>query len=291
MKFGLISQKALNVLSGALAMAAQRLPFLKNLSPLLGAGRGIPFAAPLSVTFVGTHSLSGQSITIVPVAGSLNPATTGVGQEFQWAFKSGQYEMESVRAVIEGTDSLPDGLAVQPFVSGIYLIFGIPTTPGEYAITITGYREPNFASSSTAPYTLNLTVEGDDPPLSPFEEFAASFWQGDDLANLEIAGPMADPDKDGIENQLEFVLNLDPTKLSVMPGTIEVDPENADLIRYSVPLNVLANAVSVKLEEAPTLGGDWTEVTGEGFERTDNSISVTAPRDSRRFYRLRVSLD
>jgi hypothetical protein len=291
MRVEIISQRFLNVVSGTLAMTAQRLPFLKNLTPLFGAGSGVPFAAPLTVTFVGTHALSGQSISIVPLVGATDTAAAEVGEEFQWAFRSSEYEMLSVRVETNGQPGTPDGLEVAPFQSGIYFLFGIPTTPGSYTLTLTGYRGRDFSRAQTAAYTLNLTVEGSPEPISPFEEFAASFWQGDDLEDPAIAGPTADPDSDGLENQLEFVLDLDPTRPDAFPGTFGTDPENPEQIRYEIPLNALASAANVTFEETGNPASKWSEVAPVHVERTDDFIVLTAPRADRRFYRLRARLD
>ena len=62
MNYRIAYERTLNLVASGLAMAAQRLPLIKNLSPIFGAAGGSNFAAPLTVTFVGTHALSGQSI-------------------------------------------------------------------------------------------------------------------------------------------------------------------------------------------------------------------------------------
>lgn len=288
-----LSQRALNVVSGTVAMTAQRLPFLKNFTPLIGAGSGVPFAAPLTVTFVGTHALSGQSVTIDPLAGATDNETVTAGEQFQWAFKSSRYFMRDASTDTDGVvETLPEGLSLfGPQQGGIFFIAGTPTIPGTYEIVVTGYRFTTRNAGTTAPYTLTLTVEGETNPPTAYEEFVATFWQGDDLADQAIVRPTADPDADGIENQLEFVLDLDPTRPDALPGTFGPDPGNPDQVRYEIPLNALASAASVTFEETENPAATWNEVASARVERTDELIVLTAPRISRRFYRLRARLD
>lgn len=292
MKFEIIKQRTFNVLSGTLAMTAQRLPFLKNLTPFLGAGGSIPMAAPLSVTFVGTHALSGQSVTVTPLSGASDTATVGVGEEFLWSFKSSRYVMRDASADTDGVpETLPEGLSITGGQSGIFFIAGLPSVPGTYEIVVRGYRFTSRNQGTTAPYTLTLTVEGGSAPLTPFEEFVATFWQGNDLDDPTIVGPTADPDEDGIENQLEFILDLDPTRPDTMPGEIGPDPQNPDQIRYEIPLNALANEVNVTFEETTNLAEGWDPVDVAAIQRTEELIVLTAPKADKRLFRIRVSLD
>ena len=292
MKFEIIKQRTFNVLSGTLAMTAQRLPFLKNLTPFLGAGGSIPMAAPLSVTFVGTHALSGQSVTVTPLSGASDTATVGVGEEFLWSFKSSRYVMRDASADTDGVpETLPEGLSITGGQSGIFFIAGLPSVPGTYEIVVRGYRFTSRNQGTTAPYTLTLTVEGGSAPLTPFEEFVATFWQGNDLDDPTIVGPTADPDEDGIENQLEFILDLDPTRPDTMPGEIGPDPQNPDQIRYEIPLNALANEVNVTFEETTNLAEGWDPVDLAAIQRTEELIILTAPKADKRLFRIRVSLD
>lgn len=292
MKFEIIKQRTFNVLSGTLAMTAQRLPFLKNLTPFLGAGGSIPMAAPLSVTFVGTHALSGQSVTVTPLSGASDTATVGVGEEFLWSFKSSRYVMRDASADTDGVpETLPEGLSITGGQSGIFFIAGLPSVPGTYEIVVRGYRFTSRNQGTTAPYTLTLTVEGGSAPLTPFEEFVATFWQGNDLDDPTIVGPTADPDEDGIENQLEFILDLDPTRPDTMPGEIGPDPQNPDQIRYEIPLNALANEVNVTFEETTNLAEGWDPVDVAAIQRTEELIVLTAPKAGKRLFRIRVSLD
>ena len=291
MKFQIAYERSINVLASSLAMLAQRLPFLKNLTPIFGGAGSVNFAAPLTVTFVGTHALSGQSITIVPVNGATDTATVTAGDQFVWAFKASNHNLATASGEIDGIEQLPAGLSFGGPQSGIMFLAGIPTEPGEYAITIKGYRQVNRFAGTTAPYLLTLTVESGEDPLTPFQEFVATFWSGDDLSDPLLVDPLADPDQDGIRNVMEFVLDLDPTKVDEMPGTFGVDPENPEKMRYEVPLNIAAGAIAVGFEEGANLETDWQDVPSENITRTESSIVLSVPIDGKKFYRLKVVME
>ena len=182
-------------------------------------------------------------------------------------------------------EPLPAGLTLSGPQSGIFFISGIPTEAGEYVITMEGYRRTSRLSGTTVPYVLTLTVE---PGASPFDEFLATFWSGDDLSHPELVAPTADPDGDGIDNALEFVLDLDPTKPDAMPGTMGLDPNDATMLRYEIPLNTLAGAASVSFQESADLDGDFGDVAAEDFTRTDEAIVLSVPLTTKKFYRLKV---
>lgn len=271
-------------------MVAQRLPFLKNLSPVFGGAGSANFAAPLTVTFVGTHSLSGQSITIVPVDGATETATVTAGDQFVWTFRTSRYSLAAASGEIDGVEQLPAGLSFGGPQSGVMFIAGVPTEPGEYAITIKGYRRVNRTSGTTAPYLVTLTVEpGEDPP-TPYEEFVATFWTGDDLNDPLLVDAIADPDGDGIQNLLEFVLDLDPTKPESLPGTLRIDPEDPLKIRYEFPLNAAASGVTVRLQESTNLANDWEDVPEAEYTREPEALVLVAPLEDEKFYRLKVVL-
>ncbi len=295
MRAEIIFQKSLNVIASGLAMTAQRLPFLKSLVPVVGGGAGVQVAVPLTMTFVGTHSLSGQSVTIQPVDGFVNPAEGTVGEEFFWWFTSNASNRQ-IRAITVETngvaDVYPPGLGLVSIASGLVKIQGTPTQAGTYTMVIKGWRFTDITSptnSSTAPYELVINVGG-GVETTPYEDFVANFWSGDDLSDPLIVGELADPDGDGIQNMMEFVLGLDPTKANAMPGVFGVDPDDVSKIKYEFPLNELASSAQVVFEESPDMDGTWVEVDSSLVTRGTQSIVLSAPISGKKFYRLRVSL-
>jgi len=290
MKIRIVYERAVNVLASSLAMVAQRLPFLKNVSPILGAGGGANFAAPLTVTFVGTHSLSGQSITILPLNGATDTATVTVGDQFVWSFKASRHRLAAASAEIDEVERLPDGLSFGGPQSGVMFIGGIPTDPGVYEITVKGYRLSNRLAGTTAPYLLTLTVNPGEESPHPFEDFIATFWSGEDLNDPLLVGATSDPDEDGIENVMEFLLDLDPTKPETLPGKIGIDPQDPQKIRYEFPLNAAATDVAVQLQQCSNLGDDWVDVPEAEYTREAELLVLVAPLAGNKFYRLAVEL-
>jgi hypothetical protein len=116
-------------------------------------------------------------------------------------------------------------------------------------------------------------------------------FTAEELANPAITGATADPDLDGIDNAMEFVLDLNPSAFDAMPGTIGVDSNNHQMLRYEIPLNGLATAATVGFEESASLEGQWQPTLGEFVERTDTMIVLTAPLAGKKFYRLKVTLE
>ncbi|MDA7866272.1 hypothetical protein N9A70_05805, partial [Akkermansiaceae bacterium] len=106
-----------------------------------------------------------------------------------------------------------------------------------------------------------------------------------------IVGPNADPDADGIDNQMEFVLDLDPSSPDSMPGMIGVDPSDPQMLRYEIPVNAFASETTIGFEESTSLEGEWQAVPAEFVERTDERIALTTPLAGRKFYRLKVIVE
>lgn len=292
MNYRIAYDRAVNVTASGLAMVAQRLPLVKNLTPIFGGTGGSHFAAPLAVTFVGTHALSGQSIMLQQTNTSepTDVIEVEIGEAFQWEFKATRYNISSFGIVNDnGTDQLPAGVVAIGPQSGIGTIGGIPEEPGTFTLTITGYRGNNQRSSQTLPLDLTLIVK--DSFGSPFKIFMSDHFTAEELANPAITGPTADPDLDGIDNAMEFVLDLNPSAFDAMPGTIGVDSNNPQMLRYEIPLNGLATAATVGFEESASLEGQWQPTLGEFVERTDTMIVLTAPLAGKKFYRLKVTLE
>ena len=219
--------RSLHALTSSLALLAQRLPFIKNLCPLLTSPATLKVATPMAVTFVGTDSLSGQTIMIVPVDGYTNPAEAQLGEEFEWVFTTNRWQMQDATA-----EGLPDGLELEVGTGlerGFSRIFGTPTEAGQFIVSLVAWRFPNLGGENSQTYTLTLNVAGGADPFTAWRELN---WKGTELDDLAVSGPNADPDKDGLENLLEFVLDLDPREPSQMPGEFMIDPDDENQFRY-----------------------------------------------------------
>lgn len=283
MQHKVFASKALHVFASGLSMVAQRLPFLKNLTPLLSSGPGGYFTAPVVISFIGIDRLSGASPTVAPTGGSTNPTTANVGETFVWLFRTIGETAKSY-----DISTLPPGLTYT-FGSPVSSITGTPTTGGTFAITVVGWEEKNQRGNHTPTYTLNLTVNA---PATPLEIWTESFWTGTDLTNPDISGPNGDPDRDGIENLLEFVLNLDPTRKDELPGGFGTDPDDQTILTYTLPLNP-DGAEMIHFQESSTLqSGDWSDINPETSDAvittSATSISLKIPKASASKKMIRV---
>lgn len=283
MNHRILAQRTLHLLASGLSVVAQRLPFLKHLTPLLSAAPSGQFAAPLVITFIGIDTLSGASPTVSTTGGSRNPATANVGETFAWLFRTNGETAKSY-----SISTLPPGL-IYTFGKPASSITGTPTTGGEFNIQIVGWEDKNKRGKKTATYTFTLAV---NEPATPLETWTESFWNGSDLFNPDVSGPNADSDKDGIANLLEFVFNLNPTQKESIPGSFKTDPENETMLTYILPFNPDA-AEMIKFQESSTLkANEWTDIDPDNSDaeitRSATSISLKIPKTSAQMKMIRV---
>jgi len=271
---------------------------LKHVVPLLSSPTSLRFATPLTVSFTGTHSLSGQSVYVTPLDGFENPATATVGEEFIWLFRT---EGQNARSFT--VNSLPPGVAYSfglpgaPNTLGRGTLIGTPTVPGLFQVTIQGWRRANETGKSTNIYQFFIEVAAPPQP-DPFQNWRDLNWIGDDRTDNTISGPNADPDGDGVDNLLEFFLDLNPLTSSVMPGYLKNDPEDETMLLYELPMNPDASDLEVRFETSETLlGNDWDEIDPEmnpDYEimEMENSIGIRFPKvlSPGQFLRLAVTL-
>jgi hypothetical protein len=279
----ILLQRTTHLLASGLSVVAQKLPFIKHLTPLLGSPATFRVATPLVVSFAGTDSLSGASPTVDVTGGSTNPATAAVGEEFFWFFRTRGETSESY-----DVSTLPPGL-VYTFGKPISSISGIPTAGGSFSVDIVAWEKSGQRGDHTPVYTFNLEIT---EKATPLEIWTQSHWSGAELANSAISGPDADPDNDGIINLLEFVLMLDPAKAETFPGSFAADPEDETKLIYTLPFHPDAEGL-IKFQESTSLkGDDWADIdpdaSGAEITTTSDSVSlkITRTGSPKKFIRL-----
>lgn len=163
-------------------------------------------------------------------------------------------------------------------------IAGVAKSPGTYGATGSGAThidDVHFDSTGTG--TLTVTT---GPFSSAYDTWAASFGAGFNATNY---GATQDPDNDGIENELEFVLGGNPltSSTSILPT------KSLDATNFYFTFNRADESeaeITAKFQYASTLTG-WTDVAiGAASALPDvtvtengtapDAVTVTIPRTS-----------
>jgi hypothetical protein len=175
------------------------------------------------------------------------------------------------------------------------------SSPGLYEVTfnITCYGGPGKTNPDTSPAATYYFAVG------TYWEWVARHFRPDQWRDEGVSGELADPDRDGVANLMEYACGLDPVKSDVRSHTFEEgrglpalsleewsgelffhfqrrSSESRPQIRYTV-----------KATDNPSLR-EWPEkiplpATGSGEEWEELSLRVPATA-SRRFLRLEVTL-
>lgn len=158
----------------------------------------------------------------------------------------------------------------------------------------------NINGNWTAPITIPArsfnTFTSD--PVTPTPLSSLESWRDYYFGTTENAGPaanLADPDADGLNNELEFPLGLDPT--ASQPSPIEAQNVSGTFkFHYQRNKAAMADGVAFIVEWSNTLEAEtWTndavteEVTSEDPWLQQVTASIPASSDAR-FARLRVVL-
>jgi hypothetical protein len=161
------------------------------------------------------------------------------------------------------------------------------------ATTVTFSRGGTYVLRLTATSTagqvfqeLSVTVPY-DPAV--FADWQSLTWPG--FTDPLIIGAIADPDRDGLINTLEWALHLSAT--APTPFVSQLDRATA---RFTYTRRrTAAGAATFQVEWSDTLANDWS-TGGVGAEQilsqtsTSEAIAVPIPTNStRRFYRLKVT--
>lgn len=109
--------------------------------------------APAAVSSLSIHSLSGATTYVTSSSSNSVQGTTG--SSFNFPFWSGG----NYRAYSFKVDGLPAGLSYNGN-SNAPSISGTLPNPGNYNISITGYRYPGLSGNRTPTYNLSLNVTG-----------------------------------------------------------------------------------------------------------------------------------
>jgi len=166
-----------------------------------------------------------------------------------------------------------------------------------WAFTTSGIHRVTFQAVNTSlmltspPTTFFFHVL----PLAPFETFQTNHWLS--TAPLEIVGPAADPDGDGIPNLAEFAHATDPNHAGAtnIPTYLLVNANGTNYGAVRFTRNKAATDVLMTAEMAPAPNGPWSTMTNLVSTVDQGATELVTYRDvvpvsmaTNRFGRVRV---
>ena len=163
--------------------------------------------------------------------------------------------------------------------STLSLTTSTSSTPGSYALTITG-----TSSNTTHTAMVTLTINATDPVIP-------DWWKQQyfGCAICPQADRAADPDGDGMNNLAEFLTGTDPTNSVSAFRIIAVTPQDSDMLVTWQGGGGRTNAV----QAASDIRGSYADVSsniillGSG-DLTTNFLDVGAGANTIRFYRVQL---
>ncbi|MEO5713113.1 MAG: hypothetical protein ABIT37_06460 [Luteolibacter sp.] len=145
-----------------------------------------------------------------------------------FVLESGLWRLAGINYAVDGPFRLS---ASDPeFFAALYDCGGLEIKTGPASWLAIANGEENVASSfyssrvsASLPWlTTNVGPEVNSVVAENFSTWQKLYFTPAAISNPAVSGALADPDKDGIENLLEFALNLDPTfneRAAMTPAT------------------------------------------------------------------------
>ncbi len=154
--------------------------------------------------------------------------------------------------------------------------------PGTYVLRHTA---TNSAAQDFTEITVNVAA---NPSI--FADWQSLTWPG--VSDTNIIGPLADPDRDGLQNLVEWALNLSATQPGTLPASVAKVGANLEFT-YTRAKN--ATDATFTVEWSDTLAaGSWSSVGVTEQILTDNGTVQTvrasvAAGTAARFVHLKIS--
>ncbi len=247
--------------------------------------------------------------TIIP-GSALNPYNVNVPPAFSNAAYSFSLRPNSPNGTAAGTVAATDpegavltyailsgnssgAFAINPATGVITVANSSLVTPGQTTTLIVGAQDDGIGGV----YPLGtVTTSAAVVVPKPVDQWRQDNF-GTNSGNAAIAGNLADPDGDGLNNLLEYALGTNPLKSN--PSAVSMDTEvisGNTYLRLTITKNSAATDVTYSAEATGDLAtpGSWSS---SGVVVETNSTTTLSARDSvpmsgstKRFMRLRVSV-
>jgi hypothetical protein len=144
------------------------------------------------------------------------------------------------------------------------------------------------ANSNTATVTVNSVV------VPPYDFWKAAIFTTVEAADPLISGPSADPDRDGVTNQDEFVFGTAPKNSGPVPNAMTSVTGNQLAVSFTATAatgpGYMNQTRHYALESSASLDGTWASISGfADITAAGQTVSYTAtPTAAPQFFRLRV---
>ena len=272
--------------------------FVTEANAAIAAARPLRFMLTMAIDTTGSnrfarfasddHATTNQRPQLTIHYSTGNPAVPTV------ATGAAPAAMSGVAANLAGVVSNAENGSQWSPVSGpgdaIFADAALPTTtvtfsaPGTNLLRLTA-TNANGESSRT----LEVNVA---PNPAVFTDWQGIHWPG--VTDESIIGSDQDPDSDGLPNQLEWALHLDPKLSSPFVPTMAFDGDS--LLYTYIRRKTAPGQVTIHVERTDTLtASDWSEVNvvtspPASIDETRESVTCTIPLgpENRRFVRLRM---
>ena len=192
------------------------------------------------------------------------------------------------------TISNPDGSYELPAFSGTWSV-----SPNGDDLNNQGYQPLGAQSANTSAGNATINFTATTGGGSPYSNWSTSFFTPAELADLNISGPNADPDHDGIVNLLEYAFNLRPkvSESGSLPRVGYLPPAGPAAAFLTLTFTRLTGepGIAYNAQEAPDTAGPWTSVAAsyEVIANNGTTETVRAKRPigpDKKFLRLQVVL-
>lgn len=188
----------------------------------------------------------------------------------------------------------------------------LPSTLSTQWLTVSGPEVAGFGNTSSsdtpvtfpAPGAYRLRLTAGDGQVTTFDDTIANvtrnapieIWRaanfGAEAGNAALAGDLADYDKDGLSNLVEYALNSDPK--AAVPSHLPTPATDGETLSLTYRVNLAATDISVQLQSSTNLGS-WSNTAATLQTLSDDGqtrvIRATVPATGTlQFLRVLVTL-
>lgn len=157
----------------------------------------------------------------------------------------------------------------------------------EGGVNFTNASNPDTAVSFDASGNYRLRLTASDGAITTFDDTTADViagspllaWRDFHFGNMEGTGDtanLADKDRDGLENLIEYALLTSPNQPNPSPFTLASEPGQVTL---SLSRDPARSDVSIHIESSSTLTGTWStiasSISGTAFVSSAPDVAVT----------------